>query len=446
MSTLLSDEWIARCQSFQRLVVGYSGGLDSAVLLHALISCSALASRVVAIHIHHGISPHADLWQAHCQDVCAQANILFCTQSVHFDRTSNIEEGARDARYAAFHAFLKEGDCLLLGHHLDDQAETVLLQLFRGAGVDGLSGMSAFRAFGAHFLARPLLSVSRQQLQHYALAHHLSWVDDDSNVCTDYSRNYVRQQIMPLIRARWPGAPANLAQTALHCQQAQKNLHDLACHDYPYLRHQGERTLMSTNLACLDVTILKNISPSRMINVVRAWIKENNLQVPSAAIVQRILDEVVMSREDAQPVVCWPKGQVRRYRGYLYVNALDADHEYESMTWTNFPSPLCLDNKGLLLCAESAQDGVIIPDGAQIQVRYRQGGERFLWHGQHKQLKKLLQEWHIPPWKRDKIPLLYIDDQLAAVVGHAISDRFCSTQFLTAFTSYYRVYMLAHPI
>jgi tRNA(Ile)-lysidine synthase len=301
---------------------------------------------------------------------------------------------------------------LLTAHHLDDQAETLLLQLFRGAGVQGLAAMGEIGILGEGCIARPFLSHSRKQLEEYARDHQLHWVDDESNQDINYSRNFLRHQIMPLLSSKWPGVTGNLARTALHCQQAATNLEDLALLDSPEL----ENTLW--------IKPLKTLSMPRIINVLRVWLKKNQIRLPSSLTLQRLIDEMIGASPDAQPVVQWAKIKICRYQEHLYI--IKADAALQSCTeWSNFPSPLILANNGVLHASQVSQ-GLVIPKDTKLAIKYRQGGELLFWHGQNKQLKKLFQEWGIPPWLRERIPLLFINEQLVAVVGYAVSDLFYS--------------------
>lgn len=415
---LLNSDWISRLGNFDRLIVGFSGGLDSTVLLHALASHQSLHNKLVAVHINHGISPNAHSWQEHCKEVCLQLNTRFITQKVQFDRSANIEEEARIARYTAFSSLLTVNDCLLLGHHLDDQAETVLLQLFRGAGVDGLAAMKTSGLLGAGRIVRPFLSYSRKQLELYAAFHKLKWIEDESNQDINYSRNYLRQQVMPLLERKWPGVVRNIARTAAHCQQARINLNDLAEKDCPEL-------FISTDTLC--VSPLKSLSFERITNVLRSWFKKNQIRLPSTETFQRLIHELIFARTDAMPLVSWDKIEVRRYQERLFITTKQNFSLSDCIEWSEFPKSLVLPEQGIFLRAEQAEQGLMIPPNAKITIRFRQGGELFFWHGQTRQLKKLLQEWNIPPWLRDKIPLVYVDDQLAAVVGYAVSDFFFTT-------------------
>jgi len=413
--SLLSSEWITRLSGFTKLIVGFSGGLDSTVLLHLLASHQSLRHRLIAVHINHGISSNAEYWQNHCEQFCLNLGIDFISRSVEFDRFANIEEGARVARYTVFSSLLGPRDCLILAHHRDDQAETVLLQLFRGAGVDGLAAMNELGSWGLGTLARPLLSYSREQLEHYAAHCKLKWIEDESNQEINYSRNYLRHQVMPLLLKKWPGVVGNIARTAIHCQQAKTNLDDLALYD--------NQELLAAR-SSLFIEPLKKLSIERMTNVLRVWLKKNQVPLPSTVTLQRLIHEVIFADLDATPLVTWDAIQVRRYQQHLYLDKKKVISLPSCIEWTEFPSPLVLTEYDFYLTAEKMTQGLIVPPNAKVEVKFRQGGEKFYWRGQTKQLKKLFQEWAIPPWLRDTIPLIYINDQFAAVVGYAISDSF----------------------
>ncbi|WP_133137403.1 tRNA lysidine(34) synthetase TilS [Legionella rowbothamii] len=412
---LLNTDWFARLNQFEKLVIGFSGGLDSTVLLHALASHSFLYPKLLAVHINHGISSNALSWQQHCEQFCGNLGINFISETVQFDRSANIEEGARVARYAVFSALLTEKDCLVLGHHQDDQAETVLLQLLRGAGVDGLAAMAELGVLGKAAIARPFLNTSRVQLEEYAEYQQLSWIDDESNQDISYSRNYLRQKILPLLTDKWPGAGGNIARTALHCQQAKSNLDALALQDCPELSSASDS---------LCITPLLQLDFARSVNVLRTWLKKRQIQAPSTALLHRMIDELIFARIDAIPQINWDGVVVRRYHQYLYLDKKDTPCLPNYSEWVEFPSPLMLGIDGFCVIAEPAKQGLVVPPKAKISIRFRQGGETFFLHGQTKQLKKLFQEWNVPPWQRERTPLLYINDELAAVVNYAISDSF----------------------
>ena len=413
-NSFLTDAWMQHLGHYNTCYVGLSGGLDSTVLLHYLATHTPLIQKIKAIHIHHGLSVNADHWQGHCQRFCDALGVSLIVRRVQIDSSANIEEAARQARYQAFNALLDEGDGLLLAHHRDDQAETLLLQLFRGAGIDGLAAMPTVKALDKGELLRPFLEFSRADLEAYAHQHHLSWVNDESNEQHVFSRNYIRHQIMPLLQSKWPGVVGNLVRTASHCQQAKMNLDALAKLDCAELNEP--RNYLST----LPLTHLDH---GRLTNVLRVWLRQNQVRPPAESILKCLIDELILASEDSTPEVQWADTVVRRYQHILYVMPNEHKVSQGTLDWPLFPAPMSLDLTRSLK-ASLDTEGCRVPKGARIEVRFREGGESFLWHGQHKALKKLLQAWKIPPWQRDHVPLVYINGELAVVVGHAISDKF----------------------
>lgn len=437
-NSLLTEDWQISLGNYQTLFVGFSGGLDSTVLLHTIASVPALVSKLQAVHVHHGLSVNADAWQAHCQQFCKALSVPLMVHEVQIDADANIEQGARVARYNVFSSVLAENDCLLLGHHLDDQAETLLLQLFRGAGIDGMAAMMPINRFAKGVLARPFLQYSRKMLEAYACDHKLTWVDDESNQNSAFSRNYLRHQVMPLLREKWPGVVGNLARSAALCQQAKLNLDALAEIDCVELGVGSDRLSLSPLLV---------LNHARLANILRVWLRGNHVRYPSAAILQRLIDEMIFAKKDSTPIIEWDGVIVRRYQQYLYLLNEEAPYQSTCIEWSSFPAPLRLNDDTFLTtlrCVtpseisgaggqaegslKSVPQGVKIPTGSRVQVRFRQCGELFYWHGQSKQLKKLFQQWQIPPWQRDRIPLLYVNDELAAVIGLAVSDHYSNNE------------------
>ena len=424
---LLDANWLARFASFSRLYVGFSGGLDSTVLLHRLGHEPSLVGKLTAVHVHHGLSQFADDWQKHCQVICAENDIPLIVRQVHLNPKANVEEQARNARFAVFSSLVCASDALVLAHHADDQAETVLLQLMRGAGVDGLAGMPAIKAWSNAVILRPLLAYSRETLEAYARFHCLNWIEDDSNQSLIFSRNYLRHQVMPLLRDRWPGVVGNLARTALHCQQAKRNLDALAVIDA-----QG----VSLTEPFLSLDALHSFAYDRVANILRNWIINNQLRLPSTEQFKQLMTQVLEASVDSQLSVAWDGVALRRYQNTLYLlrnvekskqpGLMDDAFSKSSVrfTWCDFPDVLELANGAGVLTASLAEKGMYVPKDSVVEVGFRQGGERIFWRGQHKVLKKLLQQWQVLPWERDRIPLIWIDNKLAAVVGFAISDPY----------------------
>lgn len=417
-NSLLNTAYFHQLASYDRLVIGYSGGLDSTVLLHLLSTQPQLHSKIVAVHINHGLSTNAPSWQLHCQKICQQLDIPLMAQQIDFNKEANIEDAARHARYAVFKTLIGKNECLILAHHLNDQAETLLLHLMRGAGVNGLAAMVPAKPFAQGELLRPLLHYSRRELEVYAHDHGLQWIDDESNENIDFSRNFLRHDIIPLLASRWPKVVNNLARSSEHCQQALANLEDLALIDCPSL---------ANNSPYLTIDSLMVLNRARLTNVLRLWFKKNGVKLPSTLTLNCIITEVIQAREDTSPQVSWQDNCVRRYQKTLYLLKNSLPEIEKTLVWDSFPEPLDLPLGLGSLHATLGEQGLFIPANSVIEIGFRQGGESFRWHGQNKELKKLFQEWRIPPWLRQHVPLVYINQQLACVVGYAISDLFYSS-------------------
>lgn len=412
--TRLTAYWLEQLGQYDRLLVGYSGGLDSTVLLHLLAGQPTLVNKLLAVHVNHGLSANANNWQDHCQQFCKDLAIPLVVKQVNLPSQANLEEEARKARYEIFSSLLANTDGLILAHHLDDQAETLLLQLFRGTGIDGLAAMAAKKGFAGANLLRPFLQLSRQNLEEYAKTNLLSWVEDESNLNISFSRNYIRHRVLPLICERWPAVVDNLVRTTHHCQQAQSNLEALAKIDCPTLNEVS---------STLPLAFLSTLNSERISNVLRFWFKSNQVKQPDTLSFNRLLKEVIQARSDARPEVVWKGFSVRRYQQTLYLSQVEKEQFFATTNWPQFPEPLKIEDLGEIIVKE-AEQGFLLPTPAKIEVRFRQGGELFKWHGQLKQLKKLLQEWQVPPWQRGSIPLVFVNGQLAVIVGYAVSDLY----------------------
>lgn len=376
-----------------------------------------------ALHVHHGLQAAADTWADHCAKVCAAYGLPF--RLVHVDAKpkpgQSPEEAARNARYRAFGDWLAPGDSLLTAQHADDQAETVLLQLLRGAGLAGLAAMPEAMPLGRGSLLRPLLTWSRDALRQYAEEHGLGWVDDPSNQDISYDRNFIRGEVIPLLAGRWPGVAATLGRAARHCAEAQGQLRRLA----------DDLLLAATSdemPGTLDVIAIRQWRAEEQRLVLRHWLRKQGFRAPSSAVLQSVLNQTLAAREDRNPCVVWPEGEVRRYRGRLFVlpplPRLDLSAVY---VWDG-GQPLFLPGNGSV---ELCRDGVGLPPRT-MHVRYRQGGECCRLPGRQGShaLKKLFQEArHVPPWVRERVPLLYIDGQLAAVGDLWVCEPFAGAGF-----------------
>jgi tRNA(Ile)-lysidine synthase len=416
---------LAAHPQLNRLVVGYSGGIDSHVLLHLLAMRRKLESgrTLEAVYVDHGLQTMSAVWGRHCADICHALNIPFRTVRInaHPAPGDSPEAAARQARYAALAAALKPDAALLTAHHRDDQAETLLLQLLRGAGPHGLAAMPVVAPLGQGWLLRPLLSVARADLLAYAQAQDLCWIEDASNTDTGLDRNYLRHRILPLLQERWPATSRVLARSARLCAETADWLNAEADADLAHVA--------TARLDALSIPVLRELSELRQRNLLRRWLRTIGLPLPNSRQLQHILHDSLTAARDRQPYIGWPGGQVRRYRDTLYAMPPLISHDArQTFVWrpdTRADPQLELPGLGTLQLKETVGAGLRseLLDGATLTVRFRQGGERFRPVGRlHRQeLKKLLQEAGIPPWQRERLPLLYRADALLAVVGLGIA-------------------------
>ena len=405
--------------------IAYSGGCDSHVLLHALVALRPqLTCDIKAIHINHGLSPLANAWEEHCRHTCEKLAVPYSAISVNAKQAkASPEEAARHARYAEWRKLLNKDEVLLLAHHQDDQAETVLIQLLRGAGVKGLAAMPRQQKFAQGLLCRPMLSFMREEIYSYGVEHGLNWIDDPSNFDTDFDRNFLRHEVVPLLETRWPSLKKTLSRTASHQGEANRLLTELA--------HQDWLLIQSNNQ--INIGQLTKLDQPRQRNVVRYWLATIcQLTLPDTIHLQRILNEVLTAAEDAKPEVIWRGGEVRRFQGLLYGQEKHLEPENNLiLNWSDLGQPLKLNNNGTMLTAKaSVGEGLSQAKmlNSDVSVRYRQGGEscRPKGRGQTHQLKKLFQEWQVPPWLRASVPLIYVDGELAQVLGYCHCEPFAA--------------------
>jgi len=404
------------------LAVAFSGGLDSTVLLHATIQAHG-ANNVYAFHVHHGIQKEADQWQQHCQAVSKKLKCKFDTRNVKLNKSSNVESQARNLRYQALSEMCEAHHIqdLLLAHHLDDQAETVLIQLMRGAGVAGLSAMPPVKA---HHIApniihlwRPFLNLRRGELEAYAKEHQLTWIEDPSNQDESYRRNAIRQSILPALEKHQPGATENLARSAKHLANAHELLNQLADIDLGLI--ETKEGLSKTNLVRLYKT-----NQARASNALRRWLHKNQLAYPSEERLTAWWSELLHARVDSN--LQWEHDQkvIRLWRGQLTMTQdLNAQEQIEG-EWVFKKVPANSQKPGIAKerFETAKQKGL-------INTMAREGGEKFKVDAKRprKSLKNLYQEANIPPWQRNA-PLLYIGEELVAVAGIGISADWQTTE------------------
>lgn len=425
---------IAAGRSPARYAVAFSGGIDSTVLLHALFRI-ATSVPIVAIHIDHQLCEASAAWERHCRAFADSLGVDYVVRQADIAKNSGMgpEAAARAARYGIFETLIEENDWLLSAHHESDQAETLLLNLFRGSGPAGLSAIGKSRPFAKGRLVRPFLGVSKELIEAYAKRENLSWVEDPSNLESRFDRNFLRNEIVPKLESRWPALVGRLARSAELAGEASDLLADLAQVD-----------LETAGLADrLKISALQRLTAARQRNLLRYAIRNLGLPPPPATRLSQIVDELMGARDDAQPRVKWQGAEARRYRGTIYLFAAEQSVAIQS------PAELLQEGNlidlgaglGSLSLAKSGGAGIasaVIKSG--LNIRFRVGGESIRPIGRehtHK-LKKLLQDAAVVPWMRERIPLLYSADKLVAVADLWIADEFSAENA-------YQVSWQSHP-
>jgi len=421
-----------------RLLVGLSGGVDSVVLLDALHRIArTLGFHLSALHVNHQLSPNAGRWSAFCRDWCRARGIPFRAVKVRVLRGNSVEAAARVARYAAFAG--AAADYVVLAHHQDDQAETVLLQLLRGAGVKGLAAMPLLRAEGrgprvegkttrhstldtrhaAPAILRPLLDVTRSEIEAYARKRKLKWIEDESNQDIYFQRNYLRHEVLPVVARRFPAYRATLARAAQHLAEAARTLDEVAAAD-------GAEWIASGSLA---VDALRRLPAARARNLLRYFLAGHGLTMPGAVRLEEALRQALDAKQDARVLVELGDITLRRHAGNLHlVRSGSAPPAHFEKRWRGEKEIALPELGGVLSLAPARGSGISLARlGARpVTIRVRQGGERLQpdCRRPRRSLKNLLQEARLPPWQRERLPLLYCGEHLVWVAGIGVDCRY----------------------
>ncbi|MDB2384806.1 tRNA lysidine(34) synthetase TilS [Endozoicomonas sp.] len=429
---LTLDHWKNR-----PVVAAFSGGVDSTVLLHALVVLrdAGEIERLRAVHVNHGLSDHAFSWTTHCELLCKRWAVPFRGVRVNVSEASGsgLEEAARSARYQVFYDDLAEGERLLQGHHLNDQAETLLFRLFRGTGIDGLSGIPLSRPLGRGTLVRPLLSVSRTDIDAYAHRHQLTPIEDESNEDQRFSRNYLRHSLIPAVEERWPGASNRLSVLADELSQVKAQLSDLIT-ELTESAVQTRPQWLLGDKPLLDIAKLNAFKAPVRKQVIRCWLKQQSLPVPGREILENVLTDVVDARVDASPLLRWPGCEVRRYQGLLIAGRPQLMTEpFSGAYWdwlkrSEFFHPVF----GYLRirAARKGESGCLcLPDSQGLEVRTRDRVDPAMkiavaGRDGRKTLKRWLQDFNIPPWLRGNVPFLFTQAEMIAAPGLWICEGY----------------------
>lgn len=401
----------------RRFLVAFSGGLDSTVLLHQLVQWRIQQPDVSlrAIHVHHGISPNADVWVAHCQQVCSQWDVPLSIARVTLAQEGmGIEAQARKARYQAFADTLLPGEVLVTAQHQDDQCETLLLALKRGSGPAGLAAMPAELPFHGTLLLRPLLNETREALEQWAYAHRLSWIEDESNQDASYDRNFIRLEVLPLLKQRWPHFANAAARSAALCGEQEQLLDELLAEELA--------SLVSAEGA-LTLAPLMTMSANRRAALLRRWLSGLGAPMPSRDLLSRIWQEAILAREDASPRLVLGSHEIRRFQGQLWWVKSTPGQRQTVIPWPGPLEPLTLPNGlGKLTLVPG---GDIRPPHADepVSVRFHASGMLYVAGRQGgRKLKKIWQELGVAPWLRDTTPILFYGETPIAAAGQFVTQ------------------------
>lgn len=401
-----------------RLTLALSGGVDSVVLLDILARlCGPLGFSLSALHVNHQISPNAGEWARFCAGLCARCGIPLDVAKVIVPRHGeSLEAAAREARYREFAK--ARADFVVLAQHRDDQAETLLLQLLRGAGVAGAAAMPELSDARPRLL-RPLLDISRAELEAYAKAHGLSWVEDESNLDTRFDRNFLRHRVFPLLSERFPACGTTLSRAARHFAESARLLDELAELD----------ARDAVRESALDVAVLNVLSPARAKNLLRYWLAERGAPPPNSARLEEMRRQLTEARRDAQIRIGLGEVEIRRFQGFAHVvPVLPVPHADFSRTWLG-EEELTLPELGGMLRFQRVEGkgiGLARLEATAVTICLRRGGERLRPDCKRptRSLKNLLQEAQLPPWRRETLPLIWRGEELAAVPGIGVECEF----------------------
>jgi tRNA(Ile)-lysidine synthase len=408
-----------------RVAVGLSGGVDSVVLLHCLTRIAPfLDLSLRAVHVHHGLSRHADVWAQFCERLCGELGVECSVARVRVARRSKLglEAAARAARYAVLRA--QDVEWVALAHHQDDQAETLLLQLLRGAGVRGLSAMPEVRALdaaGRIKLVRPLLDATRAQIVAYANEARLAWVEDESNADLSIDRNFLRAQVMPVLAQRFPSLTATLQRAAQNAGDAAHLLDDLAQVD----------ASSGIDRSGIQISVLERLSAARAGNLLRWFLEQGGVRAPPRARLHEALRQALHARSDAQLEVSIGDAVLRRHRGRLCIEpTAPAESRDWVRPWRGEPRLALPRGLGAIQFERATGAGLSLQrlQAQPTVVRPRSGGERIrLTAGRPtRTLKNLLQEAGIPQWRRDRLPLMFCGADLVWIPELGIDARYAA--------------------
>ena len=407
-----------------KFCIAFSGGVDSTVLLHVMKNIIDEKSQIRAIHINHNIVDNSKVWSKTCKSICKNFGIdieIISLEVTHIGY--GLEAAARDERYKKLKEKLYENEYLLTAHHEEDQMETVFLRMARGTGLDGLQGINEKYSFGEGIIFRPMLEVSKTSVMDYAKEHQLKWVEDSSNQDTHFDRNFLRKKIIPQFRERWPSIASSVSRLSQLSAQNIKILNQIAEEDIGPIANMNE----------LPLAKLLDKSFERANNMLRYIILANGMSIPSMKTLQDGLKEMLDPETD-KSVIAWKDYCIRKYKNHLYFlsnSDLEPNKVDVKIPWEIGKTVNLGENIGTIEATFIHGDGLSIEKCKnKLTISYRQGGELIkpIGHRINKSLKNLFQENQILPWMRDKIPLIYYQDELVSVADLWFNQNYVASQ------------------
>lgn len=408
------------CPNQTAFFIGLSGGVDSVVLLHLFAQArQALSLKLRAIHIHHGLSPNADSWATFCEQLCEQWAIPLTVCKVQVQGKQGLEANARTARYHAIQQHIQPNEMLATAHHLDDQVETFFLALKRGSGIQGLGAMQAVSVWQNVAIFRPLLSFSKTDILAYAKQHQLKWIEDESNFNTDFDRNFLRQTTLPLLNQRWQQFNQMVARSSQHCAEQQQLIEELL---------QPELTSRLQN-GGLDITGFEHFSLLKQQQLVRLWLAQAHLAMPSVAQLEQIIQHLILAKADKNPQVKLEQHLIRRYQQQIFITSIQAeidDFELELPPQSEeiqLPASLGIVQRNgieIIYNISGKSHRLLLPEALQqtpLRLTNRYPSKVQCYGKTHREeMKKIWQENCIPAWLRGRVPLIFYGEILIEMI------------------------------
>jgi tRNA(Ile)-lysidine synthase len=392
----------------ERVFVAYSGGLDSSVLLYLLVS-KPRSFRIIPWHFNHGLQELAADMEKFCIEQARNYELEIRVDKLDLENAdSNIEAEARQQRYRLLEQHCRTGDVVLTAHHLDDQAETFLLNALRGSGSAGLRGIARQRRLGEALLLRPLLGISRNQLEQYAAANDIAWVNDPSNKSDRFDRNYMRNQVLPLVQKRWPRFQSSLSTCCELQSETQQLLDEIAQQDYLQMRNP-----VSSGFSTLDVAGLLKLSPGRCKNLLRYWITNAGLSMIPHARLQELMNQL-HAQADALPEIAMPEYVIRLYDQRLFLVPEDSVRQHSGVFEFDLNPDIEIIQYELVFTRQAVFEQIGMTDqGQSLSLRFRDQGQPD--EDRHR-LKRLFQKHRVPPWERNAVAQVYLDGKLSGIL------------------------------